>query len=135
MPKLDYPLRTERLRLRPLTLADVDAVHAYQSHEDVCRYVPLRAPRNREVVADRITNLLVSQLTDEGQAMTIGVELRETGQLVGDMMLAWRSREHGMGEIGYAFHPDYQGKGYASGGSGVLRLAFDVYGFHRVVAY
>ena len=134
MPELEYPITTERLTLRPLTLDDVDAVHAYQSHEEVCRYVPFE-PRTREVVADRIANVLGSQLTDEGQAITLGVELRETGQLLGDMMLFWRSREHGTGEIGYAFHPDFHGRGYAAeAGAEVLRLAFDVYGFHRVVA-
>ena len=42
-----YPIETERLRLRPLTTADVDAVHAYQSLEEVCAYLPYE-PRTRE---------------------------------------------------------------------------------------
>ena len=33
------PIRTERLVIRPMTLADVDDVFAYQSREDVCRYL------------------------------------------------------------------------------------------------
>ncbi len=36
------PLATERLLLRIVTLADVDALHAYQSRPDVCRYLPYR---------------------------------------------------------------------------------------------
>lgn len=40
------PIGTERLVLRPMRLADVDAVHAYQSREDVCRYL-LFEPRDR----------------------------------------------------------------------------------------
>src|SRR4051812_7091463 len=113
MPDLEYPFVTKRLTLRPLTSADVDAVHAYQSHEDVCRYVPFE-PRSREVIADRIENVLKSQMAKEGEAISIGVENRETGQLMGDIMLAWHSTEHKGAEIGWAFHPDYQGKGYAA---------------------
>ena len=134
MAEIAYPITTERLVLRPLTAADVDAVHAYQSHPEVCRYVPFE-PRSREIVADRIENVLRSQLSDEDQAATIGVELRETGQLVGDIMLAWRSREHAGGEIGWAFHPDFQGRGYAAeSAAAVLGLAFETFDLHRVVA-
>src|SRR5690606_23762236 len=35
----NYPLRTERLLLRPFTRGDVDAVYAYRRREDVARYL------------------------------------------------------------------------------------------------
>jgi len=35
-----YPVRTGRLLLRPLGVGDVDALLAYRSRPDVCRYVP-----------------------------------------------------------------------------------------------
>jgi hypothetical protein len=54
--KPDYPIRTERLLLRPLDAStDVDAVHAYQSREDVCRYIPY-SPRSKEEVAERLAS-------------------------------------------------------------------------------
>ena len=34
---LSYPVRTERLLLRPLTAADADALLAYRSRPDVSR--------------------------------------------------------------------------------------------------
>jgi hypothetical protein len=36
-----YPVRSERLLLRPLAMGDADGLLAYRSREDVCRYVPL----------------------------------------------------------------------------------------------
>ena len=33
------PLRTERLTLRTMVAGDVDDIYAYQSREDVCRYL------------------------------------------------------------------------------------------------
>ncbi|HEX6682904.1 MAG TPA: GNAT family N-acetyltransferase [Candidatus Limnocylindrales bacterium] len=48
-----YPIRTERLLLRPLTGADTDALLAYRSVPEVCRYVPFE-PMDREVIAERL---------------------------------------------------------------------------------
>jgi RimJ/RimL family protein N-acetyltransferase len=130
----DYPVTTDRLLLRPLDpLGDVDAVHAYQSREDVCRYIPYE-PRTRAEVAAKLRELR-STLTDEGQAMFVAVVLRDTGVLVGDAILFWHSVKHRSGEIGYVVNPDYQGHGYATEASrALLGLAFDQLGLHRVTA-
>ena len=68
-----YPVRTARLLLRPLGEDDVEDVVAYRSRSDVCRWVPFE-PMSRSEVLDRIRRSL-GQLTDEGQALTAGVEL------------------------------------------------------------
>jgi RimJ/RimL family protein N-acetyltransferase len=71
----------------------------------------------------------------EGDALILGAELRETGQVIGDVMLAYRSAEHRGGEIGWVFHPGHSGHGYATEAAhAVLHLAFDQLGLHRVVA-
>ena len=65
-----YPVRTRRLLLRPLTASDVDALLAYRSRPDVCRYVPFE-PMTREVINERLASQWANtELTDEGQALT-----------------------------------------------------------------
>jgi RimJ/RimL family protein N-acetyltransferase len=133
--KPDYPILTPRLLLRPLDAAtDVDAVCAYQSREDICRYVPY-SPRTREQVAERLARDDVrSTLEEAGQVLNIAVVLRETDELIGDVVLFWHSAEHQSGEIGYAFNPDHHGNGYATEVCGaLLDLAFDGLGLHRVI--
>ena len=75
-----------------------------------------------------------STLEEEGQALTLGVELAATGDLVGDVMLRWVSSSDRCGEFGYVFDPSHQGNGYATeAADAVLRLAFDGLGLHRVI--
>jgi RimJ/RimL family protein N-acetyltransferase len=131
----DYPVRTPRLLLRPLTAADADGLLAYRSIPDVCRYVPFD-PQTRDDLLERIAGWWSrTELTDAGQAITLGVEVIETGVLAGDVMLAWNSREHATGEIGYVFHPDLAGRGYATeAAEALLRLGFGSLGLHRIIA-
>lgn len=56
------------------------------------------------------------------------------GKVIGDVLLLWISRSHRQGEIGYIFHPDYGGRGYATEAAEVmLRLGFDELGLHRIM--
>ena len=128
-------LRTHRLLLRPLTEHDIDSLVAYRSRADVCRYVPF-TPMSRDDVAARLaTQWARTELTDEGQALTLGIEVVESGRLVGDVVLFWRSRLHGGGELGYVLNPDDFGHGYAAeAATEMLRFGFEVVGLHRIIA-
>jgi RimJ/RimL family protein N-acetyltransferase len=133
----DYPVVTERLRLRPFDpVSDVDPMHAYRSRPDVCRYAPIE-PRTREEVAARLRrpDLTRSVLEAEGDILSLAVELRSTNQMIGDVVLFWRSAAHRQGEIGYTIHPDVQGRGFATeAAAALLDLAFEGLGLHRVTA-
>jgi len=132
----DYPIGTERLLLRPLDAAtDVDAVHAYQSRADVCRYIPY-SPRSRDEVAGRLADPERTRavLEQAGQAINLAVVRRDTGELVGDVMLMWHSAEHRSGEVGYVLNPAHEGNGYATEACrALLALAFDGLDLHRVI--
>jgi RimJ/RimL family protein N-acetyltransferase len=131
----EYPLRTERLLLRPLTTGDADAMLAYRSRLDVSRYVPFE-PMSRDHILERIAGQWSrTELTDEGQALTLGAEVAATGELAGDVILMWHSREHAGGEVGYVLDPARGGHGYATeAAQAMLRLGFEGLGLHRIVA-
>jgi RimJ/RimL family protein N-acetyltransferase len=132
----NYPVETERLLLRPLVPSDAEAMHAYQSREDVCRYIPYE-PRSLLDLRHRLSSpeSTRSALDDAGQALLLAVVRRSDDVLVGDVMLAWTSKEHGTGEIGYVFDPVHHGNGYATEAcTALLRLGFDGLGLHRIIA-
>jgi RimJ/RimL family protein N-acetyltransferase len=117
---------------------DTEELLAYRGRGDVCRYLPFEPMDEADLTARLAGDLGRREITGEGQGLTLGVELAASGRLVGDVVLFFRSAVHSGGEIGYAFHPDIAGRGYAfEACAAVLRLAFDRsdgLGLHRVVA-
>lgn len=133
-----YPIETERLLLRPLDPTnDVEALHAYQSLPEVCRYVPFE-PRTREQIAERLRDpeRVRWALLEPGQALDLAIVLKESGELIGDVLLMWHDTTNA--EVGYVVHPAHHGHGYATEAArAMLALAFDpAYGLalHRVTA-
>jgi RimJ/RimL family protein N-acetyltransferase len=130
----EYPIRTDRLLLRLYTPDDLDDVYDIQSRPDVTRYL-YWGPRDREQARASLGLKIDSnRLKDEGDNLTLAVVLPETGRVIGDVMLIWVSRDYRQGEIGYVFHPDHGGHGYATEAAEVmLRIGFEDLGLHRVI--
>jgi RimJ/RimL family protein N-acetyltransferase len=131
----EYPVATDRLRLRPLSLADMADLLAYRSISEVCRFVPFD-PMDRELIAERLSGVWSrTTIEAEGDGLTLGVELAQTGRLIGDVVLFFRSAQDRGGELGWVFNPKYSGHGYATEAAhAMLHLAFDGLGLHRVTA-
>jgi RimJ/RimL family protein N-acetyltransferase len=90
----------------------------------------------REGITERLAGQWArTELASEGQSLTLGAEVRQTGELAGDVILSWHSREHAGGEIGYVFNPSLGGRGYATEAVAMtLRLGFEELGLHRIIA-
>jgi RimJ/RimL family protein N-acetyltransferase len=129
----DYPVRTERLMLRPFTAGDLPALYDLHRLPEVARYL-YNEPRDRaEVSALLDMKIKATALADEG-ALCLAAELSGTGELAGDCTLFWRSRVHQQGEIGFLFQPAFQGRGLATeAAAALLRLGFEGLGLHRIV--
>jgi RimJ/RimL family protein N-acetyltransferase len=129
-----YPIQTRRLILRPYAESDFDALYAIQSHADVVKYLYWEQRTHQEVEDALRERLTMTSLENEGDAIQLAVVLAETGVQLGGVMLRWVSEEHQCGEIGYVFHPDNHGKGYAGeAATEMLRLGFDDMGLHRII--
>ena len=129
------PVRTKRLRLRPLVTDDAEALFAYRSLPEVARFVPFE-PMTRGEVAERLAGRWAARaIAGEGDGVLVGIERADTGELVGDVSLWLSSAEHRSAELGWLLHPAHGGRGFATEAAhGVLHLAFDALAVHRVVA-
>ena len=130
----DYPLVTARLRLRPFSATDLDAFHAINARDDVARYL-YNEPLDRAAAAESLRKRLRrTAFTEEGEGLGLAVERRDSGAMIGEVLLIWTSIAHRTGEIGFVFHPDQYGQGFAREASeAILRVGFAEFGLHRII--
>lgn len=131
----DFPLQTDRLRLRPFTRGDVDAVFSYRGREEVARYL-FDPPLSRDECAQAIQiRTAQTSLVEEGDRIVLAVETLASAELVGEVSLIWRSAEARQGELGWIFHPEFHGQGYATEATNaLLDLGFGPADLHRIFA-
>ncbi|WP_345042166.1 GNAT family protein [Georgenia daeguensis] len=132
---LTWPLRTERLEIRPATPPDAEATWRYRRLDAVNHWLT-RAPATLEAYREHFAD-------PESLAKTLVVE--RTGEVIGDLMVAvedaWAQVEVAeraravQAELGWALHPDHTGRGYATEAvRELIRLCFEDLGLRRVMA-
>ncbi len=130
----DWPIRTDRLVLRPFHDDDFDVLCEIQADAGVARWL-YNEPRTRPQVAELLTvKIAGASIQAPGEWLCAAVESSETHELVGDVDLLWASELHRSGELGFIIHPEQHGKGYATEAArALLDWAFGELGLHRVV--
>lgn len=133
--RVAWPVRTDRLTLRPARAADADAVWRYRRLESVARWIT-------ELPAD--AGAFRARFAEPARlASTVIVEHDET--VIGDLMVrienAWSQAEVAetaravQAELGWVFDPAHHGHGYATEAvRALLRLCFTDLGLRRVTA-
>ena len=129
---MEDPILTERLRLRPFTDDDLDAVHAMWAEPEVGRWVGGTHERMAESI-DELKGHLQHQAR-HGFAFWAAEE-RDTGAFAGEVGLQHFEGRGPEIEIGWCFARPMWGRGYATEAAGAwLRTGFDDLGFERIVA-
>lgn len=117
-------IQTDRLILRKHCKDDLQDLFEYLSDAEVVRYEPY-PPMSLAQVAQELDERMAA---DE----MIAVVLKATGKLIGNVYLGKRSFESL--EIGYVFHKQYWGQGYAREScDALIKRAFSE-GVHRIYA-
>lgn len=126
-----YPMRTERLVLRPLRDSDIDVILAYQNDPSVSALQGWDLPVTRERVERHVAQQSSWSDIVPGEPRQIGIEAE--GELVGDVYV--RLDEHGgVAEIGFTLRTEHQRKGYAfEAASAVVADLIERLGCHRIL--
>jgi len=130
-----WPVRTERLTLRPGTTDDVDATWAFRRLPEVSEWLTHTSP-DREAYAALFCD-------PDRLATTLVVE--HDGAVVGDLMIRvedlWSQAEvvdqarGRQAELGWVIAPEHAGRGYGTEAAReLLRISFEDLGLHRVTA-
>ncbi|HJP76515.1 MAG TPA: GNAT family protein [Pseudonocardiaceae bacterium] len=128
------PVRTARLVLRAFSDDDLNALYDIHRRPEVARFLRSDTRTRGEVRAMLKRRLGETDLVKEGDSLAVAVVVRDSGALIGDFNLELLDADSGRAEIGFVLNPTHAGQGYATeAGCALLRLAFEHYGFHRVI--
>ena len=105
-------LETERLILRKLELGDeIQVFNNWASDENTTLYVGWNPHTDINQTKEYIKECIEEE--KEGKFHWV-VELKDTGELIGDIAVIEINKKHSNCEIGYSYGSKYWGKGYAT---------------------
>ncbi|RKX32096.1 MAG: GNAT family N-acetyltransferase [Verrucomicrobia bacterium] len=127
-------LATERLNLRPFTLADAEFVRElagapaiYATTQNIPH--PYEEGMAEKWIATHASNFY------EGRGVQLAITLKEAGRLVGAIALTARPA-HKRAELGYWIGLPYWGNGYCTEAAReVIRYGFETLGLHKINAH
>ena len=129
-----FQLKTERLLVNALQLSDAAAIFGARNNPKINTFLPWK-PKAVEEVEEWIRKAAAIPPNTEGNWHLLGIRLRESEILVGDIGIHFLPPHNQQAEIGYMVLEAHQGKGYASEAiKAVLNFLFGTYQKHRVTA-
>jgi RimJ/RimL family protein N-acetyltransferase len=124
-----------RVVVRRFRLADAAGFAAYRSVPDVARYQSWDAPYPLAEAQRFVRDQQGDHPDTAGEWFQFAVELRSSGQLVGDCAMKPDADDPRQCELGFTIAPEHQGQGYATEAAGLLLdYLFGARGKHRVHA-
>jgi RimJ/RimL family protein N-acetyltransferase len=126
-------LHTERILLREFTWDDLDAVYAYESDPAVAAYV-CYGPSTKEECRQELAFHIAHQTAQPRVFYHLALVLPSMEHLIGWCGLKMTNPAHQEGELGYALHRGYWGRGYATeAAQALLAFGFRNLQLHRII--
>nr|WKN34290.1 GNAT family N-acetyltransferase [Tunicatimonas sp. TK19036] len=128
-------LMTERLRLRKLTLDDLDEVHYLHTLPQTDQYNTIGIPKNKAATQVLMQSWLTQQQTTPGRHFLWVIMDKSTQAFIGLIALNLREKRFQSGEVWYKLLPEHWKKGYATEAlNGILQWSFEELHLHRIEA-
>ncbi|HRK81305.1 MAG: GNAT family N-acetyltransferase [Saprospiraceae bacterium] len=111
LPMTPFPeLRTTRLCLREISMADAPDLFALRSSPEMMRFVPRPVHTRMEETEELLSKVLQGQ--QEGQSILWCICLPDAPKLLGTIGLWNWDQDNHRAEIGYILHSDCRGRGF-----------------------
>ncbi|WP_163102231.1 GNAT family N-acetyltransferase [Peribacillus alkalitolerans] len=130
----DLPeLQTDRLKLRKLTMNDIEDIFTYASDDEVSKYVTWDSHRTL-IDTKSYLNFVLGQY-EKHQLAPWGIELKENPGIIGTIdFVSWQPK-HNRAEIGYVLAPSLWGIGLMTEASqALIKFGFEKMDLIRIQA-
>lgn len=110
---MQHIFETENLRIRKFEIKDAKGLYENHLEEEIKKWIPNESYADIEEAQDAI-NFYVDCVNNRHLPYVLAVELKETGELIGDTGVNEVEGKTDEVEIGYVICKKYSGKGYAT---------------------
>lgn len=110
---MEYIFETEHLRIRKFVMEDAQSLYENHLEEEVKKWIPNESYADIEETKGAI-NFYVDCVNNGHLPYVLAVELKETGELIGDTGVNEVEGKASEVEIGYGICKKYSGQGYAT---------------------
>lgn len=129
----DPTIHTDRLILRPLTAQDAPALLAIFSDPEVMRYWNTPSWTSIDTAQEFISDS--AQRMAKQESLTLGIALKDSGELAGKCMLFSYDTASRRAEIGFGIGQAHWGQGFiAEAGQALLAYGFETLQLRRIEA-
>jgi len=130
---MNYMFETEHLRVRQFVTKDTETLYRIHLDEEVKKWIPGESYADPEE-AQEAAEFFVDCVTQKELPYVLAVELKETGEFIGDTGINEVEGKPEEVEIGFVIRRESRGKGYATELVKAM-TAFAVETFHVNVLY
>ena len=109
-----FLLEAERLLIRPVKVSDLETVYAYRNDPLVARYQGCDVPYPREKVVRWVNDPDRSAPTKPGGRLKTALELKATGEMIGDAGFFLSKHDARQARIWYTLARAHWHQGYAT---------------------
>ena len=133
MPYSNLTIETERLIIRPFTLADIEPSYTMNLDANVSKYTADGGVVSKQEIERRITENVFGDYKKHGYGR-LAVELKGENKFIGFTGLKYLEDLKEV-DLGYRFMQPYWGKGIATeAGKACLELGFNSLGLTKIIA-
>ena len=128
-------LKSERLHLIEICLADLNNIHQLHSYPETDKYNTLGIPENIQTTENLVKEWLTLQKVVPRQSYIFSIKEIFNNRFIGLIALTLGKPNFKNAEVWYKIAPDFWGKGFATEAlKELLRFGFTNLGLHRIEA-
>jgi RimJ/RimL family protein N-acetyltransferase len=127
--------KTNRLNIRPVSVNDIDLIHALHCLPEVDQYNTSGIPSNIDETKTTVNQWITAHEIELPKKYTFTIELNENMDFIGLIGLNIGKEKYRNAEVWFKFKPSYWNQGYATESlKQIIRFGFNQLNLHRIEA-
>jgi len=132
---MNFHLNTERLKIKPISILNIEDVYQLQSLEETAKYNTAGIPKNINETKITVENWIVENEKENTKRFTFSVALTEGNKFIGLIGINLGKEHYKNAEVWFQYDYQFWNKGYATESlRKIIAFGFEHLKLHRIEA-